>query len=134
MIEQPKSDKSFGLTDNKAEPSLFKKPDICLLDDKQWLFVQRRFGLSPRELQVAKFICRGFANEEIAQSMRIRIGTVKTHLRNIYRRIHVTNKISMLLKFLELVAASNGQSGVYPQHDRVAERGQAGPVIGSPET
>jgi hypothetical protein len=62
-------------------------------------------------LQVAKHVCRGFANEEVARCLRIRSGTVKTHLRNIYRRIHVTNKIGMLLTFVEQVAAFYDKQG-----------------------
>jgi DNA-binding CsgD family transcriptional regulator len=80
---------------------------VNLLDDKQWLYVQRCYQLSPRELQVAKRICRGFGNEEVAREMQISSGTVKTHLRNIYRRIRVTNKIGMLLTFVEQVDALN---------------------------
>jgi DNA-binding NarL/FixJ family response regulator len=133
MIEQPKSERNIDLTDNQQDAALFRRPDIRLLDDKQWLFVQRRYRLSPRELQVAKHVCQGFANEEIAKSLRIRTGTVKTHLRNIYRRIHVTNKIGMLLTFLEIVAASNRQSEVHPLRAGAAEREQAGPVISPPE-
>jgi DNA-binding CsgD family transcriptional regulator len=136
MIEQPKSETNVGPIDSQAEAdsTLFRRPDIRLLDDKQWLYIQRRFQLSPRELQVAKHVCRGFVNEEIAKSLRIRVGTVKTHLRNIYRRIHVTNKIGILLTFLENVAAFNGQSEVYQRHDEDAERGQSGPAISSKGT
>lgn len=134
MIEQPKSEKNVGPIDNQADPIVFRRPDIQLLDDQQWLYIQRRFQLSPRELQVAKHVCRGFVNEEIAKSLRIRVGTVKTHLRNIYRRIHVTNKIGILLKFLEHIAISNGPSEGYPRRAGVAERSQAGPIVRSPET
>jgi DNA-binding NarL/FixJ family response regulator len=131
MIDQPNSERNFDLTDNKTAPDSFRRPDIRLLDDTQWLYVQRRYRLSPRELQVAKHVCQGFANEEIARSLRIRVGTVKTHLRNIYRRIHVTNKIGMLLTFLELVAASNNKSESQPRLTGTSERGQMGPAINS---
>ena len=111
MLEPSQSRKSAGGTDNSANESLYKRPDISLLDDRQWLYVQHRYRLSPRELQVAKHVCQGFANEEIASCLKIRSGTVKTHLRNIYRRIHVTNKIGMLLTFIEQVAAFYDKPG-----------------------
>jgi DNA-binding NarL/FixJ family response regulator len=95
--------------DNGADGPLSRRPDVSLLDDRQWLYVQRCYQLSPRELQVAKHICLGFDNEEVAKCLQIRSGTVKTHLRNIYRRIHVTNKIGMLLTFVEQVAACYGK-------------------------
>ena len=109
MLEPSQSKRRIGGNDNGAEGPLSRRPDVNLLDDKQWLYVQRCYQLSPRELQVAKHICRGFDNEEVAKQLRIRSGTVKTHLRNIYRRIHVTNKIGMLLTFVEQVAACYGK-------------------------
>ncbi|MFH1371560.1 MAG: LuxR C-terminal-related transcriptional regulator [Planctomycetota bacterium] len=105
MLEPLHSKKRFVDTDSGSERALYKRPDVNLLDDRQWLYVQRRYRLSPRELQVAKHVCRGFPNEEVARCLKIRSGTVKTHLRNIYRRIHVTNKIGMLLTFVEQAAA-----------------------------
>ena len=84
----------------RDDGSVLERPRTVLLDEIHWLYVARRYHLSPRELQVAKLVCCGFNNEEIAHSLKIKNGTVKTHLRNIYRRIRVTSKISMLLKFI----------------------------------
>jgi DNA-binding NarL/FixJ family response regulator len=107
MLEEAKS-KNNG-KDNESEGLFSRRPNVSLLDDKEWLYVQRCYQLSPRELQVAKHICRGFGNDEVAKELKIRSGTVKTHLRNIYRRIRVTNKIEMLLTFVEQVIALNGK-------------------------
>lgn len=101
MREMLNPDKRLAGSETRDNELLYKQPNVKLFDDKQWLYVQRRNGLSPRELQVAQHVCSGFPNEDIAKRLRIRTGTVKTHLRNIYRRIHVTNKIGMLLKFIE---------------------------------
>jgi len=106
MLEPSQSRRILSGTDSGVDESLYRRPDVSLLDEKQWLYVQHRYRLSPRELQVAKHVCRGFANDEVARCLRIRSGTVKTHLRNIYRRIHVTNKIGMLLTFVEQIATS----------------------------
>lgn len=57
--------------------------------------------MTERELDIAKLVCRGFSNDEIAHVLNIRLGTVKTHIRNIYRKTSVRNKITMLLKFVE---------------------------------
>jgi DNA-binding NarL/FixJ family response regulator len=111
MLEPLSSTKKSDDVDSRMEEPLYKRPDVNLLDDRQWLYVQRRYRLSPRELQVAKHICRGFQNEEVAKCLSIRSGTVKTHLRNIYRRMHVTNKIGMLLAFIEQAAALYDNSG-----------------------
>ncbi len=73
---------------------------VILLDKKQWLYVQKRYSLTPRERQIAELVCQGLQNGNIARYLRIRPGTVKTHTRNIYRKVRVKSKIGMLLRFV----------------------------------
>ncbi|MHC4173591.1 MAG: response regulator transcription factor [Planctomycetota bacterium] len=77
-----------------------KYSTALLLDRKQWLYVQNRYSLTPRERQIAELICQGLRNGNIAGYLRIKPGTVKTHTRNIYRKVHVKSKIAMLLRFV----------------------------------
>lgn len=86
--------------DINCDESVLEHPRLDLLDEKHWLYVQRRYRLTPREIQVAKLYCQGCTNDEIVKTLKIRHGTAKTHLRNIYRKIRVKNKIGMLLKFI----------------------------------
>jgi DNA-binding NarL/FixJ family response regulator len=78
----------------------YKQPDIILLNPKQWSYVQNRYNLTPRERQVAELVCKGLRNGSIAKYLHIKPGTVKTHTRNIYRKVHVKSKIAMLLRFI----------------------------------
>ena len=87
--------------DLKPGDALYVPPDIDLLDEKQWRYVQRRFHLSPRELEVAKLVCQGFINGDIAKKLNIKPGTVKTHLRSIFAKTHSKNRITMLSRFME---------------------------------
>ena len=64
-------------------------------------YLRRRFKITPRELEIAKLICLGLTNEEIATHLKISSGTVKVHIRNLYRKTWVENKILMLLRFIE---------------------------------
>jgi DNA-binding CsgD family transcriptional regulator len=77
-----------------------RQPAVVLLDNKQWSYVQNRYNLTPRERQIAELICQGLRNGSIAKILRIKPGTVKTHTRNIYRKVHVKSKIAMLLRFV----------------------------------
>jgi DNA-binding CsgD family transcriptional regulator len=88
----------------------FSAPPISLLNGKQWLYIQRHFHLTDRELQIAKLVCSGFNNEEIAAKLKIKRGTVKTHIRNIYRRVRIKNKIQMVLKFLNTATKFTNKS------------------------
>ncbi len=86
----------------KKDDLLFKqRPPGILLDEKQWLYLKERYHMTPRELQVAILVCRGFNNNEIAKSLKIKHGTVKTHLRNLYRRVRVKSKILLLLRLVD---------------------------------
>ena len=76
------------------------KPKLILINEKQWYLVQNKYDLTPRERQIAELICQGFQNGSIAKHLRIRPGTVKTHTRNIYRKVRVKSKIAMLLRFV----------------------------------
>ena len=74
--------------------------NLLLLDGRQWSFVQNRYNLTPREREIAELICQGLRSCNIARSLRIKTGTVKTHTRNIYRKVRVKSKIAMLLRFV----------------------------------
>jgi DNA-binding CsgD family transcriptional regulator len=101
----------FNPSKDNEHDFVFIVPSIGLLDDKKWLYIQKYFYLTDRELQVAKLVCRGFNNEDIAAKLKIKPGTIKTHIRNIYRRIRVKNKIQMVLKFVDVAAKFSARSG-----------------------
>ena len=84
--------------------AVFKLLDFDLIDEGQWRHIQQRYHLTVREVEVAKLICQGLGNEEVAKNLNITYGTVKAHIRNIYRKAGVHNKITMLLKFISEIA------------------------------
>lgn len=86
-----------------------KQPEVILLNEKQWSYVQNRYTLTPREREIAELICQGLRNGNIANVLHIRPGTVKTHTRNIYRKVHVRSKIGMLLRFVTDTRDFSGQ-------------------------
>lgn len=58
-----------------------------------------QYGLSERELEVLKLMSSGLLYKEIAEQLFISGNTVKNHLKNIYRKLHVQNKIEAVNKF-----------------------------------
>ena len=54
--------------------------------------------LTPREIDVLKYIQQGFHNKDIAQVLYISNNTVKSHIKNIYLKINVDNKVQAVLK------------------------------------
>ena len=82
-------------------PKTRKRTKGVLLDEKQWVYLKNRYQLSDREVQVAILLCRGFSNQEMAEALNIQAGTIKTHLRNLYRSFHVNNKVLLVLTIID---------------------------------
>ncbi|MGB9886988.1 MAG: response regulator transcription factor [Moorellales bacterium] len=58
--------------------------------------------LTVREQEILRLLARGMTNKEIAAATHLATDTVKTHLRNIYRKLGVKNRsqaVSLALKF-----------------------------------
>jgi len=53
-------------------------------------------SLTPREMQIAEILLQGYTNNEIAQKLHISENTMKIHARNIYSKMHVSNKRELL--------------------------------------
>ena len=58
---------------------------------------RKTFGLTVRELDVVAAIASGFTNREIAQKFSISEQTVKHHLRNIFDKVGVSNRLELAL-------------------------------------
>ncbi len=57
--------------------------------------------LTPREREILRHLVQGLTNKEISSATNLAVDTVKTHLRNIYRKLQVKNRtqaISMAVK------------------------------------
>lgn len=97
-----------------GEESVFETKHKVLLNNNQWSYLRRHYCLTNRELQVGKLICRNYSNKEIAKTLKIKPGTVKTHLLNTYRKAHVTSKIALLLTFANAARKSSVKPAVVP--------------------
>jgi DNA-binding CsgD family transcriptional regulator len=56
--------------------------------------------LSPREYEVLGLLAKGQQYKEIADTLSISGQTVRTHIRNIYEKLHVNSRTEAVLKFL----------------------------------
>ena len=54
--------------------------------------------LTKQELLILKLVSKGCSNKQIAERLFISTETVKTHLKNIYKKLEVNNRISALIK------------------------------------
>jgi two-component system, NarL family, nitrate/nitrite response regulator NarL len=58
---------------------------------------QRKFGLTPRELEIVSAVVAGYANKEIAEHFKISEDTVKHHLSNIFDKLGVSTRLELAL-------------------------------------
>ncbi|HZV36464.1 MAG TPA: response regulator transcription factor [Verrucomicrobiae bacterium] len=57
-------------------------------------------NLTHREVDILQHLARGYQNKEIADLLGIGFDTVRTHLRNIYEKLHVNSRTEAVMKFL----------------------------------
>jgi two-component system, NarL family, nitrate/nitrite response regulator NarL len=58
---------------------------------------QKKFGLTPRELEIVSAVVAGYANREIADYFKISEDTVKHHLSNIFDKLGVSTRLELAL-------------------------------------
>lgn len=58
--------------------------------------------LSHREQEVMRALAQGLRNKEIAAALGVSVGTVKTHLRHIFRKLHVADRTAAVLTALQV--------------------------------
>jgi LuxR family maltose regulon positive regulatory protein len=58
--------------------------------------------LTVRELEVLRLLVAGLSNREIAAQLVLSLGTVKTHVHNIYGKLEVSNRGQAIQRATEL--------------------------------
>ncbi|MDX1358557.1 MAG: helix-turn-helix transcriptional regulator, partial [Clostridia bacterium] len=66
----------------------------------------KKYNISEREVEIIEALVVGKTNKEIAAELFISINTVKTHIKNIYRKLEVKNRVQLLHK----IKFSNGDT------------------------
>ena len=74
-----------------------------VLKSKQWDYLSKCWHLTPREVQVAKLVCKGLDNEQIGHKMHIAYNTVRAHMGNMFRKVGVRGKASLILEFVAVL-------------------------------
>jgi DNA-binding CsgD family transcriptional regulator len=73
----------------KTTPTLPVEPEL-----------QERFGLTPREAEVALLLARGASNEEAGEALGISPHTVRTHAQRLFRKLGIHSRKALALRLL----------------------------------
>lgn len=58
-------------------------------------------SLTDREADVLRLVAKGYSNKAVARELGITISTVKTHLRNIFRKLDVEDRAQVIIKAIK---------------------------------
>ena len=63
---------------------------------------EAQLPLSPRELEIAHMVAKGYPNKTIASILEISSWTVASHLRRIFSKLGVSSRAAMVASLLEI--------------------------------
>lgn len=73
-------------------PSIARKALKLLMNSESGSQVKEASTLSDREMDILKALVEGFDHKEVAEKLFISPHTVRTHISNIYQKLHVKNR------------------------------------------
>jgi len=71
-------------------------------------------SLSPRELEIARMVAKGFPNKTIASVLDISSWTVASHLRRVFSKLGVSSRAAMVARLLEDGSLADLARGSHP--------------------
>ncbi len=67
------------------------------LSDQEWVQVRQTLGLSPRQAEIVRHLLLGESDKQIAKELRISIPTVRTHLRRLFQKFELNDRVELIL-------------------------------------
>ena len=95
--------RAFG---SEAQPSIWINPQ-----NGEDALIEK---LSEREQEVLNLIAAGLSNHEIAQKLVVTVSTIKTHLNNIYAKLHVHTRLQAVTKAYDVGVLRRGEVDTEP--------------------
>lgn len=66
----------------------------------EWQMLASNAGLTPRQVQVARLLCLGFSTAEIAGALVLSTSTVRLHIRALFERLDVRDRIGVPVRLV----------------------------------
>lgn len=82
-----------------------------LFSQAEWRALNEALGLARRQGQIARLICRGYTNAEIAVELGTSFDTVRMHTRALYRRLRVGSRVGVAVRVVLAQRRLRGRVG-----------------------
>ena len=90
------------LTHNNSSEEASSESADSEQQDLAMLFAEK-YHLSPREMEVVDSLSLGKKYQDIAEELYISINTVRTHVKNIYRKLEINNQRNLLYLYNQFI-------------------------------
>lgn len=67
------------------------------LHEPDWAAVSRKLSLSNRQGEIVQLVFRGLQDKQIASALNLSVATIRTHLRVLYARLGLDNRVQLVL-------------------------------------
>ena len=73
-----------------------------MFSSRQWYYIQEGFHLTSRQAEIAKLVCQGLNNNQIAKKCHITYNTARTHVNHICAKIAVHGRAELILRLIKV--------------------------------
>lgn len=80
----------------------YSKYDAKIDISKNRQILKEEYEISERELEVIELLIDGQTNHQISEKLYISVNTVKTHVKNIYKKLNVSNRLQLVNRVNEV--------------------------------
>lgn len=91
--------RSISSDDRSGDPLLVQAPLTSITEGD----IAQITPLTSRETEVLRGIAAGWSNEEIAEQLQISLSTVKVHVRSVFFKLEVRNRVSAVARAQQLL-------------------------------
>ena len=84
---------------------------MAILSERDWDLLATDLQLSPRQMEIARFISQGMGDKQIAWQLGISFGTVRAHMSRLFQKCEVNDRLELLA---HIYATLNGSRAKHP--------------------
>jgi DNA-binding NarL/FixJ family response regulator len=91
--------------DDADEGGIDEFPPLCTFDEDIWIQIANVLALSARQTEITRLICAGYCYKSIAVRVGISVNTVRMHVRALFAKLRVRDRLGVVLRVFALERA-----------------------------